>query len=92
METYTDSTARPMAYNFTRRGQRRPRAASPPGPHPHHWLIEEARGPTSAGVCRACGEVRTFRNSLDVVVWEGDPMAIASRMGAPEDHWKQGHS
>jgi hypothetical protein len=30
--------------------------------HAHHWRIEEAAGPTSAGVCRTCGAERIFRN------------------------------
>lgn len=28
----------------------------------HHWLIEEARGPTSKGRCINCGEEREFSN------------------------------
>lgn len=30
--------------------------------HVHHWLIEEAIGPTSNGRCRGCGAEKTFRN------------------------------
>jgi len=30
--------------------------------HVHHWLIEEAVGPTSMGRCRGCGAERVFRN------------------------------
>ena len=29
----------------------------------HHWDLEPPSGPTSEGVCRDCGSVRTFRNS-----------------------------
>lgn len=29
----------------------------------HHWNIETAEGPTSKGVCRRCGETRTFNNA-----------------------------
>jgi hypothetical protein len=29
---------------------------------PHHWLIEEARGEYSVGVCRLCGVTEPFRN------------------------------
>uniref|UniRef100_A0A6H1ZHB6 Uncharacterized protein n=1 Tax=viral metagenome TaxID=1070528 RepID=A0A6H1ZHB6_9ZZZZ len=28
----------------------------------HHWYIEEAKDKTSEGVCKKCGEVRTFFN------------------------------
>ncbi len=28
----------------------------------HHWLIEPPSGPTSNGVCRVCGEERSFEN------------------------------
>ena len=30
----------------------------------HHWLIEEAQGPTSRGVCKRCGARRDFLNSI----------------------------
>ena len=29
-----------------------------------YWVIESATGPTSQGVCKLCGAVRSFRNSL----------------------------
>jgi hypothetical protein len=29
----------------------------------HHWLIEEAAGPTSKGRCKSCGAERDFSNS-----------------------------
>jgi hypothetical protein len=28
----------------------------------HHWVIEGPNGPTSAGVCKLCGEQRLFYN------------------------------
>ena len=31
-------------------------------PHAHHWMIDEASGPTSQGRCRGCGAEKTFRN------------------------------
>lgn len=31
----------------------------------HHWIIESARGPTSCGVCKLCGEKRGFYNSWE---------------------------
>ena len=30
----------------------------------HHWLLEEATGPTSLGRCKLCGEEKTFLNSV----------------------------
>ena len=30
----------------------------------HHWVIETADGPTSRGVCRRCGMVKEFMNSI----------------------------
>jgi hypothetical protein len=30
----------------------------------HFWVIEPARGPTSAGVCKRCGAAKEFHNSL----------------------------
>jgi len=44
---------------------------------PHHWLIEEANGPTSVGVCRFCGERREFSNSVP----DGLDRAIMRRRG-----------
>ncbi len=32
--------------------------------HAHHWLIETPDGLTSKGVCKKCGEVRTFPNAM----------------------------
>ena len=31
----------------------------------HHWLIDEAKGPTSKGVCKLCGAVAEFRNHAE---------------------------
>jgi hypothetical protein len=36
--------------------------------HAHHWIIDEAAGPLSRGVCKRCGVARNFRNWLE----EGD--------------------
>ncbi len=36
----------------------------------HHWIIDTPTGPVSVGVCRLCGAVREFRNSLDQSGWE----------------------
>ncbi len=35
----------------------------------HHWLIQAADGPTSAGVCRICGEARDFKNYIETATW-----------------------
>lgn len=31
----------------------------------HFWVIEPAKGCTSPGVCRHCGETRQFKNSIN---------------------------
>jgi hypothetical protein len=36
----------------------------------HQWVIEPPNGPTSQGKCRLCGDVRAFRNSLDITYWD----------------------
>jgi len=41
----------------------------------HHWVIEEANGPTSAGVCRSCNGHREFQN------WLPDPEAAGIDKG-----------
>ncbi len=30
----------------------------------HYWIIEPSNGPTSPGVCKFCGEIRHFVNSI----------------------------
>lgn len=35
---------------------------------PHYWVIDSATGPTSRGVCKRCGAVKEFFNSLDAMV------------------------
>ena len=30
----------------------------------HHWLIQDANGPTSMGICQLCGLVKEFTNSI----------------------------
>ena len=30
----------------------------------HYWIIEGAKGRTSKGVCKFCGEEKIFRNSI----------------------------
>jgi hypothetical protein len=36
----------------------------------HHWVIESPSGPVSAGTCRDCGEIREFKNSIQITSWE----------------------
>ena len=31
----------------------------------HHWVIESPDGPVSRGVCKLCGQVRGFANSIE---------------------------
>ncbi len=38
----------------------------------HHWVIQDGDGPTSAGVCRLCGELKQFRNYLEASHWGDD--------------------
>ena len=38
----------------------------------HYWLIESPNGPTSTGECKVCGEVRVFKNSIQITSWESD--------------------
>jgi hypothetical protein len=38
----------------------------------HHWLIESPNGPTSRGTCKVCGELREFKNSVQITSWESD--------------------
>ena len=33
--------------------------------HAHHWVIDEANGPLSAGRCKTCGQQKAFRNWID---------------------------
>ena len=41
----------------------------------HHWVIQAADGPTSAGVCRVCGEIKDFKNYVETATW-GDTRLI----------------
>ena len=31
----------------------------------HHWMIEEAKKPTSTGICKKCHAVKEFNNYID---------------------------
>ena len=41
----------------------------------HHWLIQAADGPASAGICRICGETRQFQNYVETAAW-GDTRLV----------------
>lgn len=54
----------------------------------HHWIIEAPNGPTSAGECRACGEIRDFANYLESSVWTSggvtlEQIAQSAQRGGP---------
>ena len=53
----------------------------------HHWDIAPANGPTSAGVCRNCGESKEFRNTVSYGVNPHMPFHVANRAnsGMAED-------
>ena len=38
----------------------------------HHWVIDSPNGPTSTGRCRVCGEIREFKNSIQITSWESE--------------------
>ena len=38
----------------------------------HHWVIDSPNGPTSTGTCRDCGEIREFKNSIQITSWESE--------------------
>lgn len=37
----------------------------------HHWKIETPQGALSRGVCKLCGAVKEFRNSIESY-WDND--------------------
>jgi hypothetical protein len=39
--------------------------------HAHHWVIDEANGPLSAGRCKTCGDQKAFKNWLDEPTFVG---------------------
>ena len=47
----------------------------------HHWVIEEAQGPVSKGVCRHCGDAREFQNSVfeDSGDWKDRALHLSQR-------------
>lgn len=47
---------------------------------PHHWLVSTPAGPTVHGVCRLCGEERTWPTTLDTEHGLLAARAAAARM------------
>ena len=45
----------------------------------HHWVIQDGDGPTSAGVCRLCGELKQFKNYLEASHWSDEKAKNDSR-------------
>ena len=35
----------------------------------HHWIIESPEGAVSKGICKMCGAVNEFSNSLALPTW-----------------------
>ena len=56
-----------------------PRRVLAEGACPHHWIIEPAKGATSKGVCRLCGAVKSFNNSMDYDVFKTLPSQGGTR-------------
>ena len=46
----------------------------------HHWIILEAKGPTSPGTCQHCKETREFKNSTDLEIAWGNPEERRKRL------------
>ena len=43
----------------------------------HHWIIPPAMGSASLGVCKLCGETKSFKNSYPVSGdWVKDPRGV----------------
>ena len=49
---------------------------------PHHWVIQSARGPMSAGVCQICGAVKEFKNYVDASYWNDESAGPAAPLVA----------
>ncbi len=47
----------------------------------HVWLIDSPAGPSSNGVCRACGETKEFPNYIEGSAW-GYDMSVEQLGGA----------
>ena len=51
----------------------------------HHWVIQPATGPVSAGLCQVCGESREFKNYVEASTWGDDKSAARSRNQVVEE-------
>ena len=51
----------------------------------HHWVIQPATGPVSAGVCQVCGESREFKNYVEASTWGDDKSASRTRNQVVEE-------
>ena len=49
----------------------------------HHWVIQAATGPVSAGVCRICGEAKEFKNYVDATYWGDDNASSPPQLVLP---------
>lgn len=45
----------------------------------HHWVIQEADGPISSGMCRLCGALKEFKNYLEASHWGDEKTRTESR-------------
>jgi len=55
----------------------------------HHWIIDNAHGPTSWGTCKRCAARREFRNSCPGVEWE---RSVSDSLGSSSTYplwWEQ---
>ena len=50
----------------------------------HHWIIQAATGPVSAGVCRNCGAVRDFKNYVGTTHWGEEKDGNLAHAGLPK--------
>ena len=46
----------------------------------HHWVIQEADGPISLGLCRECGAFKEFKNYLEASHWGDEKARNESRV------------
>jgi hypothetical protein len=51
----------------------------------HYWIIEEADGPVSSGVCKFCGERREFLNSWSEANYKGKDVRVLDLPDMLED-------
>ena len=52
----------------------------------HHWVIDSPNGPTSKGVCCACGQEREFQNYLEEYSFGKSPyVRAAGNSRSPSD-------